>query len=120
MTFSLLQPAKEYPPRRPTSQFNPSEVGFSRRFLACALDIAAVAVPFAVIVAIVCATTGMPTGMRIQQACGLNGAAASLSRAASTCDAGLRARCADRLQLRRTAPLTYTRIGNALAAPATC
>jgi hypothetical protein len=77
MTFSILQPAKEYPPCRPTSQFNPSEVGFSRRFLACALDIAAVSVPFAVIVAIVCATTGM----RIQQACGFNGAAASLSRA---------------------------------------
>jgi hypothetical protein len=67
MKFSILQPAKEYPPCRPTSQFNPSEVGFSRRFLACALDIAVVSVPFPVIVAIVCATTGV----RIQRCGGI-------------------------------------------------
>jgi hypothetical protein len=52
MKFSIRQPAKEYPPYRPTSQSNPSEVGFSRRFLACAVDIAVVSVPVPVIVAI--------------------------------------------------------------------
>jgi hypothetical protein len=54
-----LQPAKEHPRCRATSQSNPSELGFSRRCLACAVDIAGVSVPFTVIVAILSATTAV-------------------------------------------------------------